>query len=168
MRAIPEMIYQMLSCFYDRNYEDDTNCKNPLDFNAVMYAIADKYDVPLLKDLAEMKFSAAIVKRTTTMTPHLVKAIKIVYSKFQQTTTAMSHSCFQGLWSESGKQSRDCGGVEIRVRGRGFHDGSDRCLGRISKTGASSGSVRLVEECLLHLAYQEQVIALRASSSSTL
>ena len=86
----PEMVYQMLSCFYDRDYEDNINGKNPLDFNAGMYAIADK-------DLAEMKFLAAIVKHNTTMTPHLVKAIKIVYSKFQQTTTAISHSCFQGL-----------------------------------------------------------------------
>ena len=59
----------MLSYFYDRNYEDNTNGKNPLEFNAGMYAIADKYDVPLFKGLAEMKFSAAIVKYNTTMTP---------------------------------------------------------------------------------------------------
>lgn len=87
-----EMVHQMLSCFYDRNYEDNTNGKNPLDFNAVMYAIADKYDVPLLKDLAEMKFSAAIIKYNTKMTPRLVKAIKIIFT------------CLQHLWSESAKQ----------------------------------------------------------------
>lgn len=42
----------------------------------------------------------------------------------------------------------------------------NRCLKRFS---SSCGEIVVVaEECLLHLAYQEQVIVLHASSSSTL
>lgn len=62
------------------NYKDDNTDTPPLLFNAGIYALGNKYDVPLLKNLAEIKFKAVVKAFDPSMTPTLVEAIKIIYT----------------------------------------------------------------------------------------
>ena len=117
----PEMVHQMLFSFYDHDYEDDTSGKNPLDFNVGMYAIADKYDVSLLKDLAEMKFSAALLKYNSTMIQHLVKAIKVIYTTTLNSDRRLRQCLFPVLKTE-GQSLRKDKQIEELLRS-GFADG---------------------------------------------
>ncbi len=50
----------MSSYFYAHDYHIDNNGKPPLGAHARMYAIADKYGIPLLKDLALANFISMI------------------------------------------------------------------------------------------------------------
>lgn len=82
------MIYVMLRFMYARDYSDGSEiieprkaCENPaLAFNATMYGLADKYDVKILKVLAQNKFAAALLKFNANHFQDLVKAIEIIYT----------------------------------------------------------------------------------------
>lgn len=74
------MIGSMLCFIYRGDYPDSDGTKEPLSFNAGVYAIGDRYDVPMLKALAEIKISAALTRFTLTMTTALVQAINIIYN----------------------------------------------------------------------------------------
>lgn len=74
------MIGSMVGFIYRGDYLDKTSTKEPFSFNAGMYAVGDKYDIPLLKVLAEIKFSAALKDFTLSMTTPLVQAINIIYN----------------------------------------------------------------------------------------
>lgn len=103
-------MYVMLRYMYARDYSDGSENiqprnanKNPaLAFNASMYALADKYDVKLLKVLAEDKFAAALDRSQVAHIPDLVNAIKIVY-----TTTLSSDRCLRDCLKPIFKRCRD-------------------------------------------------------------
>ena len=56
----PQMVGLFLRYFYAQDYQIDDNGKEPLIAHARMYAIADKYSVPLLKDLAKERFATCL------------------------------------------------------------------------------------------------------------
>lgn len=76
----PVMIESMICFIYRGDYSDSGGSKEPLAFNAGVYATGDRYDVPMLKDLAEIKFSAALTKFTMSMTTALVQSINVIYN----------------------------------------------------------------------------------------
>ena len=53
----PDMVHNMLRFLYTLTYQDDASGRKRLSTNANMYAIADKYRIDALKDLARDKFS---------------------------------------------------------------------------------------------------------------
>ena len=75
----PEMVNQMLRFFYDWDYDDSNDGKDAFSFNAGMYSMGDKYDAPALRDLAKFKFSSALRNFDISVTPSLLKAIRIIY-----------------------------------------------------------------------------------------
>lgn len=70
----------MLSFIYTSDYSDCNNAKIPLTFNAGMYALGDKYAIPLLKILAEMKFSVALKSFNPTRAGIFMKALHTIYT----------------------------------------------------------------------------------------
>ena len=78
----PEMVQRMLKFLYKSDYNDHTNGLHPLEVNASMYEIANKYSVHHLKDLAIHKFLIALngPLLSEDLFPHFLKAVKIIYS----------------------------------------------------------------------------------------
>lgn len=76
----PQYAGILLRYFYAHDYQIDDNGKPPLVAHARVYAIADKYGVGLLKDLAQKKFTMAITKTRDTDIPSFIAAIKVIYT----------------------------------------------------------------------------------------
>lgn len=76
----PFMVMSMISFIYTSDYSDCNLAKVPLIFNAGMYALGDKYVIPLLKVLAEMKFSVALKSFNPSRAGIFVKAIHTIYT----------------------------------------------------------------------------------------
>ena len=70
----------MIFFSYTQDYKDTALGKDPISYNPAMYAMGDKYDMQLLKDLASIKFKAALGHFDITMTPSLLKAIPVIYN----------------------------------------------------------------------------------------
>lgn len=79
----PQAIHAMLRFFYGKEYDDRHKDKQAVPFNAIMYVIAAKYDISLLKDLAELKFSAALKDKSfdPSAIPALMEATQVIYTK---------------------------------------------------------------------------------------
>jgi len=76
----PAMIGSMLCFIYRYDYPESNGTQEPLSFNAGVYAMGDKYDVTLLKVLAEIKLSATLAGFTMFMTTALVQATSVIYN----------------------------------------------------------------------------------------
>ena len=81
----PQMVGLFLRYFYAHDYQIDDNGKAPLIAHARMYAIADKYSVPLLKDLAKERFATCLKniesKGIQSLDiPTFANAIEIIYT----------------------------------------------------------------------------------------
>ena len=76
----PDMVSAMLCFLYTGNYKDGEDHEPAICFNAGMYALGDKYDIPLLKDLAAIKFKKDLEGFDLTMTLELLEAIKVIYT----------------------------------------------------------------------------------------
>ena len=76
------MIQCMLEFLYQRDYYDHMDGFHPLEVNARMYSIADKYRVCHLKDFAIHKFLVALddLVLSADLLPHFLKAVEIIYS----------------------------------------------------------------------------------------
>ena len=79
------MVGLLLRYFYAHDYQIDDNGKAPLIAHARMYAIADKYSVPLLKELAKERFATCLKniesKGIQSLDiPTLATAIEIIYT----------------------------------------------------------------------------------------
>ena len=79
------MVGLLLRYFYAHDYQIDDNGKAPLVAHARMYAIADKYSVPLLKELAKERFATCLKniesKGIQSLDiPTLATAIEIIYT----------------------------------------------------------------------------------------
>ena len=70
----------LLRYFYAHDYHIDDTGKPPLVAHARVYAIADKYRVGLLKDLAVCNFSLALVNIQAAAIPSFIAAIEVIYS----------------------------------------------------------------------------------------
>ena len=70
----------MISFCYTQDYQDTDCGKDPISYNPAMYAMGDKYDIQLLKDLATIKFKASLRDFDVYMTPSLLKAIAVIYN----------------------------------------------------------------------------------------
>ena len=66
--------------FYDCDYDEGPLDSARLVFNANMYAVAEKYDVPLLKVLAKEKFSVALDKYDWRSLNSFVSATDVIYT----------------------------------------------------------------------------------------
>lgn len=76
----PKMIASMVYFIYTGDYKDDGDGKLPMLYNAGMYAVGDKYDIPLLKDLAASKFSNALQAFDNFIVNVFIDAIHTVYT----------------------------------------------------------------------------------------
>ncbi|KAF6218701.1 hypothetical protein HO133_006052 [Letharia lupina] len=76
----PQYAGILLRYFYALDYQIDDNGKPPLVAHALVYAIADKYGVGQLKDLAKEKFAMAITTTRVTDIPSFIAAIEVVYT----------------------------------------------------------------------------------------
>ena len=74
------MLGLLLRYFYAHDYTIDDNGKIPLISHARMYAIADKYSVSLLKELAQEKFSASLKDIQSLDIPIFAAAVEIIYT----------------------------------------------------------------------------------------
>lgn len=70
----------MLIYFYSSDYEDKLGRGPSLNLNAQMYAVADKYDIPHLKETVKEKFENAIGDYDWTDVADFVNAIATVYT----------------------------------------------------------------------------------------
>ena len=73
----------MLVFLYSCNYDDDAlPSQHPFEFNARMYALADKYGIEDLKDLAKRFFSQwlPLPRRWVYGTLVFVKALRVIYT----------------------------------------------------------------------------------------
>lgn len=76
----PQYAGILLRFFYAHDYHIDDNGKSTLMAHACVYAIADKYGVGLLKDLAAAKFSLALENIRDADIPDLIAATEVVYT----------------------------------------------------------------------------------------
>ena len=70
----------LLRYFYAHDYHVDGNGKPPLVAHARVYAIADKYSVGLLKDLAVCNFELALENVNAAALPSFIAAVEVIYS----------------------------------------------------------------------------------------
>ena len=71
------MLETLRAC-YTNIYDDSVSGDNKLDFNARMYAMADKYDIPFLKNLSKNMFKAQLDAPLNI--PHFLDAFQIIYT----------------------------------------------------------------------------------------
>lgn len=76
----PQYAGILLRYFYAHDYQIDDNGAPPLAVHARVYAIADKYGVSLLKDLAKEKFASALKNTKVSDIPSFITAIEIIYT----------------------------------------------------------------------------------------
>lgn len=81
----PRLVYQMLVFLYSCGYDDDAYpfTQHPFDFNARMYALADKYGIEDLKDFAKNSFSLSLSLPGADLAfevPDFVKALRVIYT----------------------------------------------------------------------------------------
>lgn len=76
----PQYVGILLRFFYAHDYHIDDNGKTTLMAHACVYAIADKYGVGLLKDLAAAKFSPALKEIRAADISDFIAAIEVVYT----------------------------------------------------------------------------------------
>ncbi len=76
----PDRVSAMLCFLYTGNYKDSEDHEPSVFWNAGMYALGDKYDIPLLKNLAAIKFKKELRDFDLTMTLELLEAIKVIYT----------------------------------------------------------------------------------------
>lgn len=76
----PQYAGILLRYFYAHDYQIDDNGKPRLVADARVYAIADKYGVGLLKDLAKQNFATAITGTTAADIPSFIEAIRVIYT----------------------------------------------------------------------------------------
>lgn len=81
----------MLRSMYAHDYFVDENDKLPLLIHTHVYVIADKYNIPLLKDLAKEKFAAALGMMDVLDVPSFVAAVEVIH-----TTTLTTESGLRG------------------------------------------------------------------------
>ena len=73
----------MLAFLYSCDYDDESN-PNPYEFDARMYALADKYGIEDLKDYAKYLFSRCLppfgYEVKSYNAPYFVKALRVIYT----------------------------------------------------------------------------------------
>ena len=74
----PALLQETLRACYTGIYDDSVSGDNKLDFNARMYAMADKYDIPFLKDLSKSMFTAQLYGPLTV--PQFLDAVQTIYT----------------------------------------------------------------------------------------
>lgn len=72
------MVKQMITAFYTSNYDDATGEDDKMDFNARMYATADKFQIPFLKELAKSKLNGRL--NFCAIGPELFQVIRTIYT----------------------------------------------------------------------------------------
>ena len=87
MVKLPEddatLVHQMLVFLYSCNYDDAHPTQHRYEFNARMYALADKYGIEDLKDFAKYSLSMLLPfhqARPTFKAPMFVKALRVIYT----------------------------------------------------------------------------------------
>jgi hypothetical protein len=101
----PTMVKQMLEFFYSCDCDDSAHStQSDFEFNAGMYALADKYGIEDLKELSKYKFWSLMVYLMPSQSriPQLVEAIKVVY-----TTTLSSDRGLRDMVVPVCKKNRD-------------------------------------------------------------
>ena len=106
----PTLVHQMLVFLYSCDYDDAAHhlTQHPFEFNARMYALADKYGIEDLKDFAKYSLSQWLPlpgSRSAFEAPGFVKALRVIY-----TTTLSSDRGLRDLVIPAIKQCR----VELR------------------------------------------------------
>ncbi|MCJ1450659.1 hypothetical protein MMC28_000992 [Mycoblastus sanguinarius] len=77
----PQHAEWMLRFLYAHDYYVDyCDGKPPIVAHARMYAIADKYDIPILKDLAIAKFAPSLKDTQAVDIPSFTAAIEVIYT----------------------------------------------------------------------------------------
>jgi len=74
---IKQMLTACYSCDYDYSVEGDDHEMN---FNALIFAAADKYMIPFLKNLAKSKLQQQLVQLNTEDIPKMVEIIPTIYT----------------------------------------------------------------------------------------
>lgn len=77
------LVHQMLVFLYSCGYDDAHPTQNPYEFNARMYALADKYGIVNLKDFAKYSLSLLLPypgDLRTFKAPMFVKALRVIYT----------------------------------------------------------------------------------------
>lgn len=74
----PAVLCEVLKACYTCTYDDTVSGCNVLDFNAQVYALADKYGVPFLKELSKGVFQAKLTGPVDI--PQLLKAVRTIYT----------------------------------------------------------------------------------------
>ena len=112
------LVHQMLLFLYSSDYDDTHPTQHPYEFNARMYALADKYGIEDLKNFAQ--YSLSMLLRYPAA-PALVNALRVIY-----TTTLSSDRGLRDLVVPAIKQCR----VDLRnndefmnMLGSGLDDG---------------------------------------------
>ena len=102
----PQYASILLRYFYAHDYQIDDHGKPPLVAHARVYAIADRYGVGLLKDLAVAKFSLALTNTKTADIPSFISAIEVVYTSTLGLDRGL-RDCIKPKLSEFKHQLRD-------------------------------------------------------------
>ncbi|KAK4505493.1 hypothetical protein PRZ48_003456 [Zasmidium cellare] len=101
----PNAVKLMIDYFYGFDYEDAhdkiTGFSNPLELNAAIYTIADKYDVPDLKKLAVKHFARA-APHSAFREESPVEAIRMIYTGTPSTDRHLRDLAIQYWMSFSG------------------------------------------------------------------
>ena len=74
----PTLLRETLKACYTGRYDDCFGGNNKLAFNARMYAMADKYDISVLRDLSKGMFTARLNSPFNIL--HFLDAVQIVYT----------------------------------------------------------------------------------------
>ncbi|CAF9907283.1 hypothetical protein IMSHALPRED_005490 [Imshaugia aleurites] len=79
----PALLNELLTACYRCDYDDTVSGNNKLDFNARMYALADKYDIPFLKELSKDMFRAQLIQvqlNGVMDIPLFLSAVRTIYT----------------------------------------------------------------------------------------
>ena len=78
----PILVHHMLVFIYSCDYDDGAHrpTQHPFEFNARMYALADKYGIDDLKDIAKFSLSLSLPLLGAFNIPIFVKALRVIYT----------------------------------------------------------------------------------------
>ena len=96
----------LLWYFYAHDYQIDIGGIPASVAHARVYAIADKYGVELLKDLAKARFALAVRNTVATDIPSLVAATEVVYATTPSSDRGL-RNCIKSKLIELRQQLRD-------------------------------------------------------------
>ncbi len=116
------LVHQMLMYLYSCDYDDAHPTQHPYEFNARMYALADKYGIEDMKDFAKYSLSRWLPPfcyRPAFDAPMFVKALRVIYTTTLSSDRGLRDLAIPAIQKYRAELRKDSDFVEMLSSGLG-------------------------------------------------